>query len=395
MVLQRIQSRHARCKLSVSKVVRIVPVLLLIFGNWICAAQPSSVPGLDVLSAEQENAAREFGGLVERLSGEGGYFDTDNLISNESSYLHVIPRLNKLELKGGAYIGVGPDQNFSYIAHLEPELAIILDIRRDNMLTHLLYKALFELSEDRVSFLGNLFARYPQVDSGEAQSMDVNTLLDIVENTKVLEAEQLSELVSVMTKKVEQLGVTLSEDDLATIQRIHREFIDEGPGLRFTSHGRAPQSYYPTYRQLATETTVAGKSEGFLSQEIYYQRLKKMHESNRIVPAVGNFAGLHALPEIGKYLQEENLEVSAFYTSNVEFYLMYQQDIDQFAANVAQLPLKERSVFIRSYFNRWRAGHPLSVPGYGSTQILQHIRTMLDMPDPDYRDLILEDVLSY
>lgn len=381
-------------RLSGLKFFRMLPILLLVFSGWACVAQPASVPELKGLSSEEEVAADAFGDLIERLSGAGGYFDTDNLISNESSYLHVIPRLKKLGLTGGAYLGVGPDQNYSYIAHLEPEIAIIVDIRRDNMLTHLLYKALFEFSEDRLAFLANLFARYP-ANGNANDALSVQKLMEVIEGADVLKEEELEKLLTVVQGKIEQFGVKLSEEDFATIRNIHLAFIAEGPGLRFKSHGRTSQSHYPTYKQLATETTVTGETVGFLSDEAYFRQLKVMHEADLIVPVVGNFAADDALPKVGAYLKEMGFEVSAFYTSNVEFYLMYQQNIGQFVENVRQLPLKEESVFIRSYFNRWRSGHPLSVPGYGSTQILQPITIMLELSDPTYQELILTNVLDY
>jgi hypothetical protein len=70
---------------------------------------------------------RSLASLIASLSEPGGDFDTDNLISNEQSYLHVVPALRALGGQGGGsgvYLGVGPDQNFSYIAHLRPTLAI-------------------------------------------------------------------------------------------------------------------------------------------------------------------------------------------------------------------------------------------------------------------------------
>src|SRR3954451_3361013 len=88
-------------------------------------------------------AGQSLAALVEQLSEEGGEFDTDNLISNERSYLEVMPALKAAGVSGGAYIGVGPDQNFSYIAQLRPSIAFIIDIRRDNLLLHLLFKSLF------------------------------------------------------------------------------------------------------------------------------------------------------------------------------------------------------------------------------------------------------------
>ena len=377
------------------KPAAFVLTIFLCLTGLSCQAQPSSVPEVQALSPGEMLAAEDFGSLVARLSGEGGYFDTDNLISNESSYLHVIPRLNRLDFNGGAYIGVGPDQNFSYIAHLEPEIAIILDVRRDNMLMHLFYKALFELSENRQAFLSNLFGRSLNNNSNNGADLGIDALMDKIDAAERVDENQRAALIEAVVQKVLQFQVDLDESDIANIRRFYGEFIQKGPGLRFTSHGRAPQSYYPTYRQLAEETTVDGEKVSFLSEETYFQRLKRLHESNRIVPAVGNFAGPHALPEIGSYLKEIDLEVIAFYTSNVEFYLMNQYRFDEFAANVGQLPLQDGSVFIRSYFNRWRAGHPLSVPGYGSTQILQPIEIMLNLENPSYGDLILDNILEY
>src|SRR5574341_1933470 len=84
----------------------------------------------------------EFGALVERLSEPPGYFNTDNLISNEDSYLHAVTGLERYGVRGGAYLGVGPDQNFSYIAAVRPDIVFIIDIRRDNLLEQLLFKAL-------------------------------------------------------------------------------------------------------------------------------------------------------------------------------------------------------------------------------------------------------------
>ncbi len=96
--------------------------------------------GRPAAEAQQPTA---FSRLIERLSEGPGFFQSDNLVSNETSYLHPLPVFRSLGLKGGAYIGVGPEQSFSYLAELEPDLAILIDIRRDNLLLHLLFKAMF------------------------------------------------------------------------------------------------------------------------------------------------------------------------------------------------------------------------------------------------------------
>src|SRR5438132_4341902 len=86
--------------------------------------------------------------LVTDFSEPGGYFRSDNFVSNETMFQNVIPELKKTTKHEGVYMGVGTDQNFTYIVALQPKIAFIVDIRRQNMLHHLMYKALIELSED-------------------------------------------------------------------------------------------------------------------------------------------------------------------------------------------------------------------------------------------------------
>ena len=111
----------------------------------------------DTLPAELTD--REFWSLVTESSEPDGFFRSDNLVSNERTYQEVIPELKKRALANGVYLGVGPDQNFTYIASLKPRMAFIVDIRRGNLLQHLFYKALVEMSSDRADFLTRLFSR--------------------------------------------------------------------------------------------------------------------------------------------------------------------------------------------------------------------------------------------
>src|SRR5262245_13963967 len=127
-------------------------VALLALASWV-------LPVRDIVSPDPPISRTEFARLMTELSEPEGYFDTDNFISNEAAYLRVLPPLRRLGVRGGAYVGVGPDQNYSYIAQLEPRLAVIVDIRRQNALEHLYFKALFELSHNRVEYLERLFGR--------------------------------------------------------------------------------------------------------------------------------------------------------------------------------------------------------------------------------------------
>jgi hypothetical protein len=157
----------------------------------------------------------EFGDLVNSLSEPEGYFDTDNFISNETSYLHVVEKLSDRVTPGGAYFGVGPEQNFSYIVHSEPSIAIIADIRRQNMLQHLLFKVLIEESDDRQDFLCRLFAK--DCGSGDAGG----TLPEILDRVRLFpfDSELLEQdLVRIPTVLVEDYGIVLTGMDTERIE---------------------------------------------------------------------------------------------------------------------------------------------------------------------------------
>src|SRR5947209_6770340 len=102
---------------------------------------------------------KELWQLNTEYSEANGYFRSDNFLSNETGFQYVIPELKRLIQPGSVYLGVGPEQNFTYIVALQPKIAFIFDIRRGNMIAHLMYKALFETSADRADFLSKLFSR--------------------------------------------------------------------------------------------------------------------------------------------------------------------------------------------------------------------------------------------
>jgi hypothetical protein len=319
----------------------------------------------------------EFANLVEALSEPGGFFDTDNLISNESSYLHVIDYLRQQRISGGAYIGVGPGQNFSYIAVIRPKIAFIIDIRRDNLLQHLLYKALFALSDNRLEFLCLLTGRSLPPDLQRWQDRTLSELVEYVDREPA-DADYVALTEGAITDLVRGFGIVLTESDLATIARFRRAFVSAGLGLRFHSYNRPPRGDYPTLRRLLLETDQAGNEANYLIDEEHFQFLQSLESRNLIVPVVGDLAGPHALKAVGDYIAQAGESVSAFYTSNVEFYLIRQGSFMRFVDNVENLPIDHRSVFIRSFFRRaYSRSLPRNARGYNSTQLTQGIAGFL------------------
>jgi hypothetical protein len=338
-----------------------------------------------------------FARIVERLSEPGGYFDSDNLISNEASYLHVIGALGRHGVEGGAYVGVGPDQNFSYIAQIRPRLAIIIDIRRDNMLQHLLFKALFGMSRNRVEFLSLLFGRPAPPNAAAWSASSAEAMVDWLEGERV-DSARFAATRNEVRRRVLATGIPLDSADLAKIARNHAAFVTGGPSLQFTSSGRPPRPYYPTYRRLMLETDLDGRQSSYLASEAAFEFVRALQENNLVIPVVGDLAGEHAVREIGRFLRERHDTLSAFYTSNVEFYLVRNGQFDEWARNVETLPRNGRSVIIRSYFGGYYGGaHPAAVPGYFSTQLMQSMNSFVKEFDSggygSYFDVISKHLL--
>jgi hypothetical protein len=292
--------------------------------------------------------------MVTEFSEDGGYFRSDNLLSNEAGYQQIIPVLRKTVRPGRVYLGVGPEQNFTYVVGFEPKMAFVVDIRRLNMLEHLLYKALMEISANRVEFLALLFSR-SQPPSLSADS-DPDEVVAAYRRATPDRSLFESNLRSVLDYLENEKGFLLSSDDEAGIGRVYRAFFESGPDLTYTFHGGyGGFSTMPTYGELMTESDGHTHNWNFVASEDQFEAVQRLQRSNLIVPLVGDFAGPKALRSVAQYLKQHDAVVGAFYTSNVEQYLFQDDDNwRRFYANVATLPIDSSSTFIRYVLNSFR-----------------------------------------
>lgn len=324
------------------------------------------------------NAARDhkaFAALSARLSEPGGYFDSDNLISNETSYLHVIGKLRDIGVHGGVYVGVGPDQSFSYIAKIRPKMAVIIDIRKDNLLQHLLFKAIFARSHNRIEYLCTFFGKpLPKTKGWEGRG--VKELAEYIDST-ASDTKLFEKSSRELRQDIQKFGIPLTQSDLETIGKVQRAFFSAGLDIRYSSYHRPPRSIYPPYRELLLETDLGGQQQNYFNSEDDFQFIKKLEDQDMIVPIVGDLSGPQAMKAIGQYVSEIKEHVSAFYVSNVEFYLQRQGTFDKFAENLKSLPIDDNSVIIRSYFNYYAPAHPQAEPNHFSTQLMERIDDLL------------------
>ena len=205
------------------------------------AAAPVDVP--DRLSD------REFWQLIQNLSEPAGFFNSDNLVSNEDTFQDVIPELIRTVEPGGVYVGVGPDQNFTYIAAVNPSVAFIPDVRRGNLQLHLMYKALFALSADRVEFLSRLFSR--RKPEGVAPDSSAQVLMAAFAAAEPDRALFDTNLRAVLDYLARHRGERLDDDDRAGIEFVHNSFFAAGPELAFVSNAGFRRARYPSVRLAA------------------------------------------------------------------------------------------------------------------------------------------------
>src|SRR5882672_474203 len=298
----------------------------------------------DTILAELPNAA--FWKMISDFSEPGGAFQLEIITSNEQSYQYVLPQLMANAKPGGVYLGVAPEQNFTYIAALQPKIAFIFDIRRDMMVEHLMYKAIFEMSADRADFVSNLFSRPRPAGLTADSSVDAifRAFVNATADSKLAE-EHLKTILNRLTSTHQ---FPMSQIDQERIRSIYLTFLREGV-VNFSSSYASPG-----YSGLMTMTDLKGKNWSFLATKENYDRIRTMHQKNLIVPVVGDFAGPKALRAVGQYLKDHGAVVSVFYLSNVEDYI--QSVWSAYSGNIASLPIDSSSTFIR-----WSPGSSTSL----------------------------------
>jgi hypothetical protein len=314
------------------------------------APVPASASGglSDSLPAQLSDA--EFWALSEKMSEPDGYFRSDNLLSNELYYPEVLDELTRRVGRGGVYLGVGPEQNFNYIVAVRPQMAFITDVRRGNLQLHLLYKALFELSADRVEFVSRLFTKPRPTGLGPASSAS-----DIMNAYWVIDTSA-RDVFDANVRAVQQHLTTtrhlpLSQDDLDAIADIYLAFYWHGPSITYSSSsnsGFGRGGRMANYHQLMVAADEQGTARSYLATEDAFLFVKQLEARNLIVPVVGDFGGPRALRTVGQFVRDKEATISMFYLSNVEQYLRQSGTHPAFCANVASMPLGAGSTFVRS-----------------------------------------------
>ena len=300
-----------------------------------------SVKAADTVPSQYTDA--EFWRMVTDFSEAGGDYQFENFVSNEISYQEVIPELSRLAKSGGVYLGVASEQNFTYIDVVRPKVAFIFDVRRQNTLQLLMYKALFEMADNRADFVSLLFSR--KRPAGLDANSSAEALFQAIAEAKPDPQLYAGTLQAIKDRLIRQHRFALSADDQQKIEYIFNVFFRGGPRMDYGFASTAPNPYVPSYHMLAVSNDGRGKNWVYLAREESYKHIREMQQKNLIVPLVGDFTGVKAIKTVAQYVKDHGSTISVFYISNVEDYI--QSKWSAYLSNLAALPSDNSTLLIR------------------------------------------------
>lgn len=306
-------------------------------------------PGRTASRLPERLSDADFWALVDSISEPGGEFRIrDNFTSNEREIGQLYTMLRENGTRGSVYLGVGPEQNLTYISAIRPQMAFIVDIRRQAVMQHLMYKAIFEMAADRADFISILFSkkRPPGLDA----STPIQGIWEAFWNVPSDSAMWRTTYARMTDLLTRAHGFRFTDEESVQLKWVFDHFFAYGPLITTRAGSGGGGGSQSTFADLTGYSNDAsGVPRSFLSSEENYAFVKDLHARNLIVPVSGDFGGPKAIRAIGDWLRDRGGIVSAFYVSNVEQYLFQDGKSQLFYDNVATLPVNDASIFIRPY----------------------------------------------
>jgi len=222
--------------------------------------------------------------------------ETHYIQSNETRHDLYFPYIEKI---GGAYMGVGSDQNYTMAAKAGAELMFLMDIDTRVVDLHRMY-AVFIPNAETPDELLRRWAEEHRLDS---------------------EAEL--------------------ERGLAHLDEGERRRI-----LRGYRNGRET-----VYRHLLR--VIGRKRDGaptsWLSDPTLYDHVRTLYSTGRVRVMVGNLAGSASVDTVGRAARSLDIPVRTVYFSNAEEYFKYRKD---FVRSIRSLAADERSMVLRTIYSQ-------------------------------------------
>jgi len=280
------------------RLVTFASLLVLLSASFAVSAAAPQGTGLPAQLSDAE-----FWRIFTEFSEPGGSYPYENFVTNEETIQDVMSVLTKVTKPGGVYLGVGPEQNFTYISGVKPGMAFIFDIRRQNAIEHLMYKAIFEMAPTRAEFVSHLFSiKSPDKVPETARANGLFLAFDGLKGDKAYYTQNLTEIKNTLSKH----KFALSADDLQKVEYIYDVFFRAGPEIDYTFASAFPQGMAPApnYMQEMSDTDADKKPWSFLATEENYRVVRQLEMKNLVIPIVGDFAGSKAIRKVAEYIQQ-------------------------------------------------------------------------------------------
>jgi len=211
-------------------------------------------------------------------------------ISNEHS--HHLWR-ERLQGVGGAYLGVGSDQNYLLAAWARSELLVLMDFDGAIGDLHRVYKVAFAAAPDPAGFL-SLW--------GKAREAELRGLVEAA-YTDPDEQKRAARALKIARALV-----------YSRLSRTARDYAERG---------------VPT----------------FLTDQADYDHVRKLWADGRVFAMRGDLTGSMTLVDVAAALDRADLRLGVLYMSNAEQYFDYGPE---FRRNILKLPLKDDAVVVRT-----------------------------------------------
>ena len=206
---------------------------------------------------------------------------------------------------GGAYLGVGPEQNFTYIAKIRPRIAFIIDIRRQAIIQHLMYKAVFHLSSNRLQFLSRLLSKPLPKEKVPSPDAPINDLLSFFAQTPADDKTYEANLAAIRKVIQEEFQFPLSADDQKSLEYVYKSFRSDGLDISYRMDGVWARSF-PTFKEIIEGTDQNGKQGNFLASVDDYDFVRGLHQQKFNHPCGWRFRRQKSHPGGGRVLKEKD-----------------------------------------------------------------------------------------
>ncbi|WP_063062495.1 LIC_10091 family protein [Nocardia sienata] len=249
-------------------------------------------------------------------------YTEDCFVTSELGYSDVIAKCRPApaETTTGAFVGVGPCQNLTYVGALRPRLALICDSRPDNLLEHLIFKMLVERAADPLDYLLLLFSRTCPQRPPAAELRTPRDLVDAFENAVISPALYDENLALLRSTAARRWGLQPAHTD--RIDYLYGEFFRRQLDIFVFGEKSDIGEECPTMRDILLATTSTGWNFHFLTDPSRFDYVRQMHLRDRIIPVLGNLCEPDSISLLNDLLEHFGETADTVYLSNIEDHIL-------------------------------------------------------------------------